>query len=319
MNQILVTEVEKKEKRKRNRNTTASVEITKIVKFFAVFIIIFGLCLIGHSSYALYRDSKASNTDNLANIIITRVNDTLMVDVQSVYNIETFRYRWANSEERSIPENSTSFQEEIILPSENSVLTIILEDETGRAVTYTKDIVLDGIDIAKPAVSIDQQATSIRVKAEDETEIDYMIYRIDGGEEIRIDKNNETDKIIEYAITQEEIGRGTHKITVTAVDSSGNTTTEESPEIVISTERPEIKNLYVDEETGKLMIEVADADGIQSIEVNLNGAVYSMNDINKTEATFSLNLVQGTNTFSIRVENINGLSVTGSMEFQYAG
>jgi hypothetical protein len=318
MNQILVTEVEKKQKKKRNRNTTASIEIAKIVRFFAIFIIIFGLCLIGHSSYALYRDSKANNTNNLAEINITRINDTLRVDVQSTYIIEKFRYSWSNSEERSIPENATSFQEEIILPPENSVLTIIVEDETGRAVTYTKDIILDGIDIAKPSVSIDQQATSIRIKAEDETKIDYMTYRIDDGEEIRIDKNNVDDKSIEYAITQDEIGRGTHKITVTAYDTSGNSTVQESPDIVISTERPEIKNLYVDQEQGKLMIEVEDADGIQSIEVNLNGQVYSMNDVNRTEATFSLNLVEGNNTFSIKVENVNGLSVSGSMEYKYA-
>ena len=147
----------------------------------------------------------------------------------------------------------------------------------------------------------------------------YMTYRIDDGEEKRIEKNNETDKEIEYAITQEEIGRGSHKITVYAEDSSGNATTEESPEIVISTERPEIKNLYVDEAQGKLMIEVSDQDGLKSIEVNLNGAVYAMSDINRTEATFSLNLVQGNNIFSVRVENVNGLAVTGSLEFQYGG
>ena len=144
-----------------------------------------------------------------------------------------------------------------------------------------------------------------------------MTYKIDNGEEIIINKNNETDKTIEYAITQEEIGRGSHIITATAVDSSGNSSTEEN-EVVISTERPEIKNLYVDQEQGKLIIEASDADGIKSIEINLNGAVYAKDDINLTEATFRLDLVEGTNTLSIKIENVNGLSVTGSMEFQYA-
>ena len=314
MNQILVTEVEKKKKKK--RNTTTSIEIAKIVRFFAVFIMVFGLCLIGHSSYALYRDIKASNTDNMASINITRINDTLNVDVQSVYNIENFKYSWENSEQKSIPENSKSFQEEIILPTESSVLTIILEDETGRAITYTKDIILDGIDILRPKINIDQQATSIRVKAEDETEIAYMTYKIDNGQEVRVDKNNVTDKTIEYAITEAEIGRGTHTITATAVDSSGNTFTNQA-EVVISTERPEIKNLYVDQAKGQLVIEAADADGIQSIEVNLNGAVITKDNINLTEATFKLDLVEGTNTLSVTIKNVNGLSVSGSIEFQY--
>ena len=318
MNQILLTENPKKVKNKRNRNTTAAIEIAKIVRFFAVFIIIFGLSIIGHSSYALYRDTKASNTDNLAEVSITRINDTLIVDVQSVNMIERFKYSWQNSEERSIPENATSFQEEIILPSGNNVLTIILEDETGRAVTYTKDIVLDGIDIAKPQVTINQESTSIRITAQDETGIDYMTYRIDDGQEIRVNKNNENDTSIEYAVTEEELGRGEHKITVTAYDTSGNSTTEESPQIVISTDRPEIRNLYV-EDGGLLIIEIADADGLQSMEINLNGAVYNITDINSTEARYSLALTQGTNTFSIKVTNVNGLSVSGSMEFDYAG
>ena len=318
MNQILLTENPKKVKNKRNRNTTAAIEIAKIVRFFAVFIIIFGLSIIGHSSYALYRDTKASNTDNLAEVSITRINDTLIVDVQSVNMIERFKYSWQNSEERSIPENATSFQEEIILPSGNNVLTIILEDETGRAVTYTKDIVLDGIDIAKPQVTINQESTSIRITAQDETGIDYMTYRIDDGQEIRVNKNNEDDTTIEYAVTEEELGRGEHIITVTAYDISGNSTTEESPQIVISTDRPEIRNLYV-EDGGLLIIEIADADGLQSMEINLNGAVYNITDINSTEARYSLALTQGTNTFSIKVTNVNGLSVSGSMEFDYAG
>lgn len=318
MNQILLTENPKKVKNKRNRNTTAAIEIAKIVRFFAVFIIIFGLSIIGHSSYALYRDTKASNTDNLAEVSITRINDTLIVDVQSVNMIERFKYSWQNSEERSIPENATSFQEEIILPSGNNVLTIILEDETGRAVTYTKDIVLDGIDIAKPQVTINQESTSIRITAQDETGIDYMTYRIDDGQEIRVNKNNEDDTTIEYAVTEEELGRGEHIITVTAYDTSGNSTTEESPQIVISTDRPEIRNLYV-EDGGLLIIEIADVDGLQSMEINLNGAVYNITDINSTEARYSLALTQGTNTFSIKVTNVNGLSVSGSMEFDYAG
>ena len=133
MNQILVVENKKK-----NRNTSTPIAIKKIIRFFAFAIILFSLCIIGHSSYALYRDSRGNNAENLAKININRVNDTLVVDVQSTYTITKFRYYWESSEETSIPEESTSFQEEIILPNGNSTLTIILEDETGRAVTYTK-------------------------------------------------------------------------------------------------------------------------------------------------------------------------------------
>lgn len=314
MNQILM--VENKKKGKKVKMSSRPAEIKNIVRFFAIVIILFGLVMIGHSSYAMYRDARGSNTDNLPSINITRVNDTLIVDVQSVYVIENFSYNWQNSEQRTLPEEATSFQEEIILPSSNDILTIVLEDETGRAITYTREIVLDGIDIVKPTISISKQSTSIRIEAVDETSINYITYRIDDGEEIRIDKNNENDTTIEYAIT--EIERGEHTIYVTAVDQSGNTATEEQA-VIVSSEAPVITELTLNQETGILYIGASDVDGIKSIEVNLNGAVRSMDNINQTEARFSLQLVEGTNTLSIKITNVNGLTAEGVTEFNYAG
>ncbi len=319
MNQILMIENKKKKKEKKpkmHRTSTGPIEIKNIIRFFAIVIIIFGLTIIGHSSYAIYRESKGNNTEDLAEISMSRINDTLIVNVSSVYTIDYFKYYWQDSEITSIPEENTEFQEEIVLPSENNVLTIILEDETGRAVTYTKEVILDGIDIAKPAIDISKQETSIRITATDETAIEYMIYKIDNGQEVRIDKNNEGDTTIEYALTG--IERGEHTIYVTAVDSSGNTETTES-NVIVSSDRPTLKNLRVDQETGKIIIEAADTDGLKSIEVNLNGRKYTINDINKTEATFGLDLINGTNTISIKITNVNGLTAEGSTEFNYAG
>lgn len=313
MNQILMTE--NKTKKKKHIGFSGTIDIGNIVKFFAIAIITFAVFIIGHSSYALYRDTKSSNMDNLPEINIKRINDTLIIDVKSLNIIEKFRYNWANSDEKAIPEGAKNFQEQIILPSEDSVLYITLEDETGRAIMYSKDVVLTGIDIAKPKISIEKQSTSIRVTAEDETEIEYLTYRIDDGDEIKIDKNNDGDKKIQYAIT--EIGRGEHTIYVTAVDSSGNTETEEK-KIIVSTEEPQITELSLDRENHKIVIGAADADGIQSIEVNLNGKLYNMNNINKTEAKFTLSIVDGKNTLSIKITNVNGLSAEGATEFNYA-
>ncbi len=316
MNQILMVENRNKKNKKNNRSS-GPVEINNIIRFFAITIIIFAIFIISHSSYAIYRASKGNNTDNLAQISISRINDTLIVDVNSEYIIDKFKYNWLNSTQTSVMEEMKNFQEEIILPNGNDVLTIILEDETGRAVTYMKEIILDGVDILKPTIDIAQgQGSSIRITATDETQIEYITYRIDDGEEIRVNKNNEDDTRIEYAIT--EIPRGEHTLYVTAVDSSGNFETDENP-IIVSSDRPTITGLSIDYDNGRIIIEAADVDGIASIEVNLNGAVYRMDDVNRTEATFSLNLQEGTNTISIKITNVNGLSVEGATEFDYAG
>ena len=316
MNQILMVENRNKKNKKNNRSS-GPVEINNIIRFFAITIIIFAIFIISHSSYAIYRASKGNNTDNLAQISISRINDTLIVDVNSEYIIDKFKYNWLNSTQTSVMEGMTNFQEEIILPNGNDVLTIILEDETGRAVTYTKEIFLEGVDILKPTIDISQgQGSSIRITATDETQIEYITYRIDDGEEIRVNKNNEDDTRIEYAVT--DLPRGEHTLYVTAVDSSGNFETDENP-VIVSSDRPTITGLSIDNENGRIIIEAADVDGIASIEVNLNGAVYRMEDVNRTEATFSLNLQEGTNTISIKITNVNGLSVEGATEFDYAG
>ena len=315
MNQILMVENRNKKNKKNNRSS-GPVEINNIIRFFAITIIIFAIFIISHSSYAIYRDSKGNNTDNLAQISISRINDTLIVDVNSEYIIDKFKYNWLNSTQTSVMEGMTNFQEEIILPNGNDVLTIILEDETGRAVTYTKEIFLEGVDILKPTIDISQgQGSSIRITATDETQIEYITYRIDDGEEMRVNKNNEDDTRIEYAVT--DLPRGEHTLYVTAVDSSGNFETDENP-VIVSSDRPTITGLSIDNENGRIIIEAADVDGIASIEVNLNGAVYRMEDVNRTEATFSLNLQEGTNTISIKITNVNGLSVEGATEFDYA-
>lgn len=312
MNQILIIE----NRNKKNKRNSGPVEIKNIIRFFAVVIIIFGLCIISHSSYAIYRDSKGSNTENLATISLSRINDTLIVDVDSEYIIDKFKYNWLNSAQTSVMEGMTNFQEEIFLPTQNDILTIILEDETGRAVTYTKEMLIDEMDIVSPQVEAVKQGASARITAIDETQIDYITYRIDDGEEIRVNKNNEDDTRIEYAVT--DIPRGKHTIYVTAVDSSGNFATCEAP-IIVSSDKPKIEALTIDQEAGRIIIETSDVDGIASIEVNLNGAVYRMDDVNRTEATFSLNLQEGTNTIYIKITNVNGLSQKGATEFDYAG
>ena len=315
MNQILMVENKSKNKKKA-RKSSGPAEIKSVIKFFAIVIIVFGLFIIGHSSYAMYISSKGNNVENLPQISISRVNDSLIVNVQSEYIVDKFKYNWTNSEQTSISEGVSSFEEEIILPNATDILTIIIEDETGRAITYTREIYLDGVDIVKPTIDLEQgEGFSVRLTARDETQIEYITYKIDDGEEVRVDKNNTEDKTIEYAIT--EIPRGEHTLYVTAVDSSGNVESIEKP-IIVSSDRPTIKNLSIDQEAGKIMIEAADVDGIQSIEVNLNGAVYKMDDVNRTEATFSLNLVEGTNTISIKLTNVNGLSAEGATEFNYA-
>ena len=57
MNQILVLE-NKAKKKKTKIMSSGPADIKNILRFFAVVLIIFATVMIGHSSYAIYREAK---------------------------------------------------------------------------------------------------------------------------------------------------------------------------------------------------------------------------------------------------------------------
>lgn len=308
MNQILVMEDKKKKKSKSRSN---QIEIANIVRFFAIVIMIFGLCLIGQSSYAMYKDSIGKNTKNMPSVNITRINDTAQISVKSTYDIVYLKYNWDNGEETAIPVEGKFVEEAVILPNENSTLHITIEEENGRAVRYTKEFILDGVDISKPTINIEQETQSnIKITATDETQIAYITYQVNDGEEIRIDKTESEDKTMNYILKLE---KGENIITITAVDSSGNFETIEKTIIVSKKPSMELRT-----DADNLYIIIKDESGIKDVEVNLNGVVYQAKDINQKEIRVPLKLKEGTNSVSVKVTNVDGLTAEGVKELNYA-
>ena len=80
----------------------------------------------------------------------------------------------------------------------------------------------------------------------------------------------------------------------------------------------EFKNKAKREKTDISGDVVFEMELIKSIEVNLNGAVYQMDDVNLKEATFGLTIQEGKNTIRIKLTNVNGLTTEGATEFDYA-
>ena len=321
MNQILMVDNPKKNKKqkrqKKQRGSSAPVGIKNIVRFFAVCIMLFGFCIIGHSSYALYTDAKGNNTEDLPEVNMTRVNDTLIVNVDSVYTIDRFIYYWENSEQTSKPEGKTSFQEEIILPSGNDVLTIVLEDETGRAVTYIKEIIIEGIDIVKPEITITEgENQTVLIEVTDETAIQYITYQIDGGEIIRVDRiEGDNERTLSRMISNLQVG--SHTIVVNAYDSNGNSDTLQRTVNVVTSAKPRITTLFIDQENGTITVGVEDDIGVQSLEIVLNGEVSTLNNLNQTRVENTLNLIEGTNTIQVTVTNTSGQATVGETSFDY--
>lgn len=313
MNQILMVEEKKKKnkKNKKNRLSSGPIEIKNIVMFFAIVLIIFGVFFIGQGSYAIYRESKGKNKENMPIINLSRVNDTILVQVSSVNIITNFKYSWQNSEETVIPVDGTYVEETITLPNENSMIYFVIEDETGRAIKYQKQIIVEGIDMTKPMIDIiDQTKGSIKISATDDVKMAYITYQVNDEDEIRIDRSEAEDKTINYVLKLE---RGENKVVVTAVDTSGNIEILEKP-IIVS----EIPDIRLSQNANILTITIKDTDGVRDVEINLNGTVYAQKDINQKEITLNVPLKEGVNTIKIKVTNANGLVAEAAGEMNYA-
>ena len=307
MNQILMVENKKKKK-----SGSGPADIKNVIRVFLISLIIFGVFYIGQGSYAIYKESKARNTKNLPVVNKERVNDKAKKTETSSNEIKYLKYSWNNAEETSIPVNANYAEEEIILPIENSVLNVVVEDSLDRAVKFKKQFDLEGVDITEPTIEVTKQNDdgSIKISATDETEMSYITYKINDEEEIKIEKSATENRTINYII---KLPRGENRLVVTACDKSGNIGTYEK-KIVVST----ASTIDLKVENGKLIVTVKDQDGIKDIEVNLNGVEYAAKDINLKEASFPLVLKEGVNTLSIKVTNVNSLVTSGAREFNYA-
>lgn len=95
MNQILDHSGPKKQKIHRNPGDTA-----RIIKVYAILIIIFAICLIGKAGYSLSESKKVntakgiSNENVLPQISLHADKDIITVDVSSSSEIEFVSYRW---------------------------------------------------------------------------------------------------------------------------------------------------------------------------------------------------------------------------------
>lgn len=314
MNQILVTEKKKKNK----KGSSGPLEIKGIVRFFAVFIMLFGIVLASEGSYALYKEIDETRPENIPDVSLTRDGDTVILKVEHNTEISKVNYRWNDGEENVSPEGTTYVEKEILIPDGNNVLNITIIDMKNRQYQYMKEYNLEGVDITKPVVDVAQTeegTANITITATDENAIKEMSYKVNDEQEVKIEATEENQIEIKEDITLPE---GQNTLVVVAVDSTGNTTTYEK-EIIVSS-KPTIE--MVSREGNLLTLKITDRNGLKDIVVNLNGQVFEAKDIDqnpnvdKNEVYVPLQLQDGNNVLSIEVTNVNGLQGKASTQIQ---
>lgn len=285
-------------------------DIKKIIRFFCIAIIIFGIALAGIGTYGMMKENAKKAPISTNKPIITASvfeEDSVRIYITHDKPIDKVTYSWNDGEDITIlGRNRTSIEELIDIPVGENVLNLRVIDNIGVEASYTNTYILseNGVDIQAPKIvlSVLEEEKQIKITATDETEIAYITYRWNNEEETRIEIADESKTIIEASIP---IPKGENDLTVIAVDANNNTETKIQKCKAYT--RPTIK---MPRQVGKeLTITVTDEEGLDYVEYTVNGKKYkwvSSTD-NRTEWTHVQELEPGESIIVINAWNKAGI------------
>lgn len=281
----------------------------KIVRIFALILIIFALCFIAVGGYGFIKKNKNvtdvnAPTQTEAKIEVEVSDTTATIKVSHDKAIEKVIYSWDNDKEIVDKGNGTSQKEiEIQLPAGEHTLTIKVVDVDGFETSYKKSITSEnGTDIVNPEIKIVvTDDKKLKITATDETEIAYVTYKWNNDEEIVVDERDEEKKKIEFEI---EILKGNNDLTVIAVDANNRTTTENKSFSGVT--KPEVK-ITVASDKKSIHVDCFHEKGLKKVTLNSNGTDYdvAIGDGTPTDVNFDFALPEGNATIKVTATSVD--------------
>lgn len=297
MNQILNTSTPTAKKTKTKRSS-GTADIKKVVKVFAITMMIFGVFMIGTGSYAIYKDNKNKNAEITKPVITESLNEDSTAVILTVTHdkaIDRIEYSWNDGEVQTITGNGGKYiEQEIEIPGGTNNLNVKAVDIQGQEISTDKEYTAE--EIINLAIS----GSKLKITAENETEIAYMTYRWDEEEEQRIDINATT-------VDQEiDIPMGEHNLTVILVDINNETITKEQK--VKGVTKPNIE-IRLDTAKENYLITITDDTGIQKINVIIRGEERTIESNGEKELKYKIGLNEGDeNRLEITAYNVDGIA-----------
>lgn len=314
MNQILSLELDK------NKGKKGQSDIKKVVSFFAIVLMIFGLILVGKSVYSMIKgepEEKIISSEVIKpELNVEQEGNKLRLEIDSTIDLAKAEYKWNNDSEKKIDlSTETSYSGTIDIPVGNNKFYIKVTDSQGHYTEFSDEY---STSADRPQISITSSGGKIKITVKDNKSLEYVTYKWDeDGEEQKVEADEETRAQIEFEI---DIVKGRHTLYVTAVNSDGVEETKEQ-QTAIGTE-PKITLEQDPEDRKKLIIYAEDADGIAELFFTLNGdefATDDLTDMGLKELTYEHELSEGSNHIKAKVTNINGITAEKEATCQYDG
>ena len=307
MNQILSTNSGKKSKE--------PLSIKTITRIFAIIIILFGMILVGQGSWAMFNGEESGEVQESVPVVqMVQEGNSLKVTVQHDKAIDRIVYSLNGGQEVVLQgRGRTQIEESIPLEIGDNTIYLTVSDLSGKEVSYDGTYFVEEGDTTPPQIELILEDGRVKISAKDETQIAYILYYWNEEDETRLDARAESPTLIEERLS---VLRGENTLTVVAVDTAGNETTE--VQTYKGATKPQIS---LSREGDELIIKVTDEENIQKIEFTLNGVFYST-DANNTGTPLNMKEIEirqklnaGTNTITVTAYNVIGLTqeVTGEV------
>lgn len=293
MNQILQTE---------NKKSNGPIEINKIVKFFGVAILIFGIILIGLGLYSFISNNEQQEVptqeDLRPEVNITKQEENILVQVTHNVAISKIVYQWNEEQEKIIEgENRTSLSETLDLPFGTNTLYLKVVDINGKETVFQKEYVVDGD--GRPVIELTlTKDYKIKITVQDTAGLKYINYTWNNGEKTKVEANIENLTLIEEIV---EIPLGQNTLTVDAVNTSDVITTKELE--VKGVKRPVVTFA---KDGDFLIIRAEDEDAMKLVTYTLNGQKYQLNFGEKKVIEYRQPIPKGESSLELKAENKDG-------------
>lgn len=280
-----------------------------IVRVFAVLIACFAICLVAGGLYGVHKNKKtvaeAPAAPTEAVISVEQGETTAKILVSHDKAIEKLIYSWDSGKENNVKgTGEASMEAEVPLLAGTHTLTVKVTDIDGVEATYQEEITSEtGEDKIYPVIDMgvtDQK--KLKITATDETAIDFVTYRWNDEEEVKIEVSENDDKKIEFEI---DILKGKNDLLIVAVDKNNNSTTETKTFTGVT--KPDITiTIGTDKKSGD--VKVFHENGIKSITLKINDMDYNVaiTEENPIEVTFPLpELSIGTNKILVTATSVD--------------
>ena len=272
MNQILDHSGPKKKKAPSN-----SDDINSKIKVFAIVILIFGVVLIATGVNSFMNNNKMKN-ETEEKVVVSKPkieataqdNSKVTIVVTHDKSIEKVVYWWDDSDKvsrKGIENEKTITISDRGIPTGTHKLSVEALDVNQQKEIKTFEFSCEaGIDTVDPIIDIVIEGTRIEIVAEDETELQYITYRIGDGQEETIypDETNKKriSKVLDLQLTQ------TTDIYVTAVDTANNAPRKQQTIVVYK--KPVIQ-FSATADASQIIAKITSDTPLTKVKIVLNG------------------------------------------------